>query len=252
MMEAIPAIDIAGGRAVRLLKGDFANSTDYGEPLAHAERLVNDGATRLHVVDLDAARTGDASNIETVIAIARRAGVPIEVGGGVRDRDRAERLLDAGVDRVVIGTAGVENPELVIALATQYPNRIVLGLDHRRVELGGKAARVVAVRGWEQESGLELLTLLGRYDGAALAAVIITDITVDGTLEGPDVEGYRLVLDQTSIPVIASGGIGNLEHLRALAAIDVGKGLSGVVIGKALYEGKMTVREAIEACAASV
>ncbi len=250
-MDCIPAIDIRAGRCVRLLRGDFALETDYGDPLVQAASLAEQGATSLHVVDLDAARTGEPVNEQLVLEIARRAGVPVQAGGGIRTLERARVMLEGGVARVVIGTAGVEDPSLVRALCEHFPGRVLLGLDHRRVFSGEAERRVVAVRGWEAASGLELAEVLARYDTVALGAVVITDITVDGTLAGPDLAGYELALRATDLPIVASGGIGSAKDLAALAEIEVGGArLAGAILGRALYSGALSLQEAIAACAA--
>ncbi len=248
-MECIPAIDLLGGRAVRLVKGDFTASTDYGDPLELAARYVAAGAARVHVVDLDAARSGAPVNRGTVLALAqncRAAGVGVQVGGGVRDEARATDLLEAGVQRVVLGTVAMEDPELAIRLAQTFPGRIVVGLDHRRVANG----REVAVHGWTSGAGRHLEDAVALFSRCPLAALIVTDIGRDGTLEGPDLEGYRELLAGTATPLVASGGVGSLEDLSALAALEVaGRRLGGVIVGKALVSGAFTLEEAVVACA---
>lgn len=250
-MECIPAIDIRAGRCVRLLQGRFDQETDYGDPLVQAKRLVAEGASSLHVVDLDAARSGEPVNQVLVLDIAAAVEVPVQAGGGIRSIERAEQLLGAGVARVVIGTAGVEDPRFTRELCTRHPGRIVLGLDHRRANKDGVEVRLVAVRGWEAQSSLELTEVLGRYEDLELAGFVITDITVDGTLAGPDMAGYELALSKTALPVIASGGIGSASDLKALAALGRdGARLSGAILGRALYSGALSLKEAIAACAA--
>jgi len=249
-MECLPAIDLRGGRSVRLLRGDFDAETTYGDPVEQAVRYEKAGATRLHVVDLDAARTGAPTNAEVVAAITRTVAIPVEVGGGVRTAERAEELFGAGVDRVVLGTRAVEEPAFALELATAYPGRIALGLDHRRVTVDGAERREVAVRGWEAGSGRDLFEVLAAFETAPFAAVIATDIGQDGTLEGPDLAGYVALLGATSIPVIASGGVGTLADLRSLRALGVdGRRLAGAIVGKALVEGAFTVEEAVATCA---
>ena len=191
------------------------------------------GTRWIHVVDLDANPFGkSAPTIADVIAtIASRLQVPIELGGGIRDRTRAELLLSTGIDRVVLGTAALEDPDFARGLAADHPGRVVIGLDHRRSALAGLETRVVAVRGWEKTTGLDLEAAIALYEGAPIGALIITDITADGTLAGPDLAGYQLALSLTSSPIIASGGIGTLAHLEALAVLEhQGRGLAGVVI----------------------
>jgi phosphoribosylformimino-5-aminoimidazole carboxamide ribotide isomerase len=235
-MELFPAIDLRGGRCVRLRQGDYADETVYGDdPLAVAEGFAAEGARWIHVVDLDAARSGEATNRSVIAAIAGRlgeVGVRVQTGGGVRSVADAEALAQAGVARVVMGTAAVRDPDLVTAAATRVA--VAVGLDHR----GGE----VAVHGWTEGSGLQVLDLLDRYPAAA--AFVITDISVDGMLTGPDIAGLRAAAGRSPVPVVASGGVGTLEHLRALAAVP---GLAGVITGKALYEGRFGVAEALAA-----
>ena len=241
-MQLYPAIDLRGGRVVRLYQGDFDKETVYGmDPVAVAEGYAAAGARWIHMVDLDAARTGTPENRPVMAAVAKAVGpnVRIQASGGVRDQASAEELLACGVDRVVLGTAAVENPELVCDLAGHH--HVAVGIDFRD--------REVAVRGWTEGSGVDLYALLDRYDGSGVAAVIVTDISRDATLGGPDLEGLASVLDATAIPVIASGGVGALADLEALCTLRAsGRGLEGAIVGKALYEGSFTVEEAIAAC----
>ncbi|MGI8809674.1 MAG: HisA/HisF-related TIM barrel protein [Acidimicrobiales bacterium] len=227
---------------VRLYQGDFDKETVYGmDPVAVAEEYAAAGARWIHVVDLDAARTGTPENRPVIAAVADAVGpaVKVQASGGVRDQASAEELLACGVERIVIGTAAVEHPELVRELAGHH--QVAVGIDSR--------GRDVAVRGWTQGSGVDLFDLLDRFAGRGVAAVIITDISRDATLAGPDVEGLAAVLDATDIPVVASGGVGVLADLEALATLDAGgRGLEGAIVGKALYEGNFTVEEAIAAC----
>ena len=239
MVELYPAIDLRGGQAVRLLKGDYAAETVYSDdPVAVARSFETAGARWIHVVDLDAARSGEAGNLEFVAAIARSVGCDVETGGGVRSVEAAERLLDAGVARVVIGTAAVERPELVTELADRYPGRVAVGLDAR--------GRQVAVKGWTETTGADLVELAKRFEGEGVAALIVTEIGRDGTMEGPDLEQLRTVLEATTIPVIASGGVGELADIMGLAALEVRqRRLLGAIVGKALYEGRFRLAEAL-------
>ncbi len=236
-MLLYPAIDLRGGRVVRLFQGDFDKETVYGtDPVAVAEGYAAAGVGWIHVVDLDAARTGAPENRPVIAAIAGAVGpaVKVQASGGVRDQASAEALLACGVDRVVIGTAAVEHPELVIELAREY--QVAVGIDTR--------GRDVAVRGWTEGSGVDLFDLLARFAGSGVAAVIVTDISRDATLAGPDLAGLGAVLAATDIAVIASGGVGSLADLEMLGAL----ALEGAIVGKALYEGKFTVAEAVTAC----
>jgi phosphoribosylformimino-5-aminoimidazole carboxamide ribotide isomerase len=249
-MLPIPAIDIRNGRCVRLLQGDFAKETIYGDPIEQAVAFVDAGAPMLHIVDLDAARSGEATNDATVRQIIDVVGVPIQVGGGVRTRERACSLLDHGVDRVVVGTLAVEDPGSARALAEEFPSRIVVGLDHRTELIDGHRRRMVAVRGWEATGGVELARALASLAGAPFAGAVITDISRDGTLEGPDLVGYSYALSNSEIEVIASGGVGTLEDVRRLRDLTVnGRSLAGVIIGRALLSGAFDVAEVVTLCA---
>ena len=233
-VQLYPAIDLRHGRCVRLHQGDFDQETVYGDdPVAVARSFAEAGAPWVHVVDLDASRR-DGSNRDLVVAVAKEAGIPVQTGGGVRDGS----LLEEGVQRVVLGSVAVEEPHLVRELGERHPGRVAVGLDHRDGE--------VRTRGWEEGSGRNLLDLVKELEGDHVAAFIVTDISRDGVLAGPDVEGYARLLATTSVPIIASGGVGTLDDLRALAALD---GLSGVIVGKAIYERRFTVAEALAALA---
>jgi phosphoribosylformimino-5-aminoimidazole carboxamide ribotide isomerase len=243
--ELYPAIDLRAGRAVRLLRGDYAAETVYSDdPVAVARSFEAAGARWIHVVDLDAARSGEAGNLEYVAAIARSVRCEVETGGGVRTVEAAERLIDAGVARVVIGTAAVERPELVTELAGRYPGRVAVGLDAR--------GRSVAVKGWTETTGADLVELARRFEGEGVAALIVTEIGRDGTMAGPDLDQLGAVLDATAVDVIASGGVGTLDDVRALAGLTRGtRSLEGIIVGRAIYEGRFTVEEAL-ACLAPV
>ncbi len=236
-MDLYPAIDLRGGRAVRLYQGDYDRETVYNDdPVAQAEAFAAEGAQWIHVVDLDAARSGRAVNRDVIADIARAVDVPVQTGGGIRDEDSAIELLDAGVARVVLGTAALEQPALVRRLATQMP--VAVGLDAR--------GRDVAVRGWEKGSGRDLLDVAREFADCGVAALIVTEIGRDGTLEGPDLEGLAEVLAASEVPIIASGGVGRLDDVRALAGLRAeGRHLSGAIIGRALYEGAFTLTEAL-------
>lgn len=242
-MDLYPAIDLRGGRCVRLLRGDYRAETVYDDdPAARARAFVEAGARWVHVVDLDAARTGEASNLAAIADVCAAVGgseVSVQVGGGVRDAAAAERLWSLGASRVVLGTAAVQQPELVDDLADVCPGGLAVGLDARGDE--------VAVRGWTEGSGASLLDLVRRFDRPGVGALIVTSIQRDGTLEGPDVDQLERVLEASSVDVVASGGVGDLDDLQRLAAVQVGgRSLGGVVVGRALYEERFTVDQAIE------
>lgn len=224
---------------VRLLRGDFSAETVYGgDALAIARRFEADGAPWIHMVDLDAARTGVPANLDTIAAVAAAVTCPVQVGGGVRTVDAAGRLLDTGVTRVVVGTAAVEEPQLVTDLAARFPDRIAVGLDAR--------GREVAVRGWIEGSGVDLVDLGRRFADSGASALIVTGILTDGTLEGPDVDVFGTVLECVDLPLIASGGVGTLDDLRTLAALERGgRRVDGAIVGRALYEQRFTVAEAV-------
>ena len=238
-MELYPAIDLLDGRAVRLYQGDYGRETIYNDdPVEQARIFAAEGARWIHVVDLDAARSGTPRNREVIAAIAAAVDVPVQTGGGVRDDAAADALFDAGVTRVVLGTAAREDPALVRRLAARVP--VAVGLDAR--------GREVAVRGWDQGAGRDLLDVAREFADAGVEALIVTEIGRDGTLAGPDIEGLGEVLDATELPVIASGGVGVLDDLRALMALrSGGRALSGAIVGRAIYEGAFTVRQALDA-----
>jgi len=233
VIDLYPAIDLRGGKAVRLRQGDYGDETVYGDdPVAIAESFAEAGARWIHVVDLDAARSGDPVNRPVVAAVAAavRGRAKVQTGGGVRTVDDARALADAGVARVVMGSAAVKDVTLVPKVAAVVP--VAVGLDHR----GGE----VAVHGWTEGTGLRVMDLLDCYPAAEM--FVITDIARDGMLEGPDVAGLTAAAAASLVPVIASGGVSSLDDVRALSAVP---GLGGVITGKALYERRFTVDEAL-------
>ena len=238
-MEIIPAIDLLGGACVRLHQGDYNQVTRFSEdPVAQALSWQEQGATRLHLVDLDGAKSGDPVNDASVRAITAALTIPVQLGGGVRSVERAESLLACGLDRVILGTAAIENPALVKELASKYPNRIIVGIDAR----DGK----VATRGWIEESNVEATALAKELSQVGIAAIISTDIATDGTLAGPNLEALRSMAEASSVPVIASGGVGCMADLLALLALEP-HGVNGVIVGRALYDGRVMLKEGIEA-----
>lgn len=241
-MDLYPAIDLLDGRAVRLYQGDYARETVYSDdPVAQAMEFAAAGARWIHVVDLDAARTGAPRNRDVIAAICDAVDVPIQTGGGVRSEAAADALFELGVTRVVLGTAALEDPELVRLLASRHP--VAVGLDAR--------GREVAVRGWEEGSGQDLLDVARGFADAGVEALIVTEIGRDGTLEGPDLDGLGEVLEATELPVIASGGVGMLADVIALDALrSAGRRLSGAIVGRALYEGAFTLTDALASVSA--
>jgi phosphoribosylformimino-5-aminoimidazole carboxamide ribotide isomerase len=222
-----------------LVEGDFDLETTYGdEPAAVASSFVASGVQWIHVVDLDAARTGaplNRSSVAGIVSVAARAGVRVQAGGGVRTLRDAAALLEAGVARVVVGTAAIENPGLVGQVAARWPGQVAVGLDHRAGE--------VRTRGWTEATGLGVSDLVPDVLAAGAAAVIVTDIGRDGRLSGPDLEGLSDLLARTGAPIIASGGVRDIDDVRALSALGgpTGPGLVGVIAGKAIYEGRLDV-----------
>jgi phosphoribosylformimino-5-aminoimidazole carboxamide ribotide isomerase len=233
--ELYPAIDLRDGAVVRLLQGDYDQQTTYGDdPVAVAASFAEQGATWIHVVDLDAARSGSPRNRSVVAAIAKAVAgqARVQTGGGVRTVADAEALAEAGVARVVMGSAAVREPGLVADASALVP--VAVGLDHRDGEL--------AVHGWTEGSGVMLFDALGWFPTAA--AFVITDIGRDGMLAGPDTDGLRAAAAATTVPVIASGGVATLADVVALGEVP---GIAGVITGKALYEGRFTVAQAVAA-----
>jgi phosphoribosylformimino-5-aminoimidazole carboxamide ribotide isomerase len=236
--EVIPAIDLRGGRTVRLFQGDYGQETVYSEkPTDVALEWARAGAPRIHVVDLDGARAGAPQHLQELKAIARAVDVPLEFGGGVRDLDSANAVLEAGAERVVVGTAAVENPALARELAGTLGARLVLGIDAR----GG----LVATRGWRSESSVAATDLAAQAARWGVVRLIYTDIGRDGTLTEPNYASLVEVIAAAAVPVIASGGVAEVEHVRRLRAL----GAEGAIVGKALYEGRFTLEEALAAVA---
>jgi phosphoribosylformimino-5-aminoimidazole carboxamide ribotide isomerase len=234
-----PAIDIRGGRAVRLLQGDYERETAYdADPVDAARRWAGEGAEFLHVVDLDGAKGGEPQNLEAVRRIAAAVECPIQVGGGLRDSGSVDAVLAAGAERVVIGTAALRDPQLLEALIAAHGERVVVSVDTR----GGK----VALSGWTQTSELDVAAAVAQLSERGVPRFLCTAIEVDGTMEGPALGELARIAESTEGQVIASGGVGelfHLEHLRAEAAPNI----EGAIVGRALYERKFTVAEAVEA-----
>ena len=238
-MDVIPAIDLLGGQCVRLHQGDYNQVTTFNDdPVAQALSWQEQGATRLHLVDLDGARSGDAVNEAVVRRITEALAIPVQLGGGVRTAERVEAWLACGLDRVILGTVALEQPELVRQLARRHPGRIVVGIDAR--------AGRVATRGWLEESTVQATALAASFADSGVAAIISTDIATDGTLAGPNLEALRAMAEASPIPLIASGGVGCLDDLLALLALEP-LGVTGVIVGRALYDGRVSLAEALQA-----
>ncbi|MDA8337349.1 MAG: 1-(5-phosphoribosyl)-5-[(5-phosphoribosylamino)methylideneamino]imidazole-4-carboxamide isomerase [Peptococcaceae bacterium] len=236
-MLIIPAVDIRGGRCVRLVEGRLDRETVYGEdPPAMAVNWQEQGAKRLHVVDLDGAFKGSPVNLETIARIARAVGIPVQAGGGIRTLDMVDRLFELGVDRVVLGTAAVRHPELLAGCCRRYGERIIAGLD----AAGGQ----VAIEGWVTGSGRPVLELAREMKELGVVRVLYTDVRRDGTLRGPNVRDTGELARASGLKVIASGGVSSLADLAALQELE-GDGVEAVIVGKALYAGNFTLREAL-------
>lgn len=238
-MEVIPAIDLLGGHCVRLYQGDYAQSQVFDEnPVAIAQQWVEQGATRLHLVDLDGAKAGHPVNTDVIAAIVQAISVPVQVGGGLRDRQSVSQLLGLGVQRVILGTIAVEQPELVQQLCQEFPNQIVVGIDARN----GK----VATRGWLEESERDAVDLAQQMADLGVAAIIYTDIHRDGTLQGVNRDALRQLAAAVDAPIIASGGVGSVRDLMGLLSLEP-QGVVGAIVGRALYTGEVSLPEAIRA-----
>ncbi len=235
-MDLYPAIDLKGGQCVRLLRGAMEDATVYGDdPGAQAAAFAEAGCRWVHVVDLDGAFAGHPVNAPAVEAILAAVSVPVQLGGGIRDRATLEGWLARGVTRVILGTAAVRDPALVRAAAAAHPGRVAVGIDAR----GGR----VAVEGWAEATEIDATDLARRFEDAGVAALIYTDIDRDGALQGPNVEATAALARAVSIPVIASGGVASLDDLRALKAAEAP--LAGVISGRALYDGRIDLAEAV-------
>jgi phosphoribosyl isomerase A len=234
-LELLPAVDVADGKAVRLTQGEAGSETDYGSPLEAAQTWIDAGAEWIHLVDLDAAfgRGDNRAIIREVVDAS--SSVKIELSGGIRDDASLESALEAGATRVNLGTAALENPEWTERVITKFGDAIAVGLDVRGTTL--------AARGWTREGG-DLWEVLARLEGAGCARYVVTDVTKDGTLKGPNVDLLREVMQRTSKPVVASGGISSLQDIRDLHSL-VADGLEGAILGKSLYANKFTLQEAL-------
>jgi len=244
-MDLYPSIDLRAGRVVRLARGDYDQQTVYDDdPIAVARRFDAAGAHWIHVVDLDAARDGGNPNLSVIEAICANVGARVQTGGGVRTVADAGERFAAGATRVVVGSAAVEHPEVVDELRILHPGEVAVGLDAR--------GRDVAIHGWTDATGLDLIALAQQFDDPGIGAVIVTDITRDGMLEGPALDQLAAVVAAIATPVIASGGVATAADLGALAELEVaGRRLAGAIVGRAIYEHRFTVEEGIAACSPS-
>ena len=234
-MEVIPAIDLRGGKCVRLYQGDYAQETVYSDdPLETALRWVDMGATRLHIVDLDGARDGSPANLAAVERISSAAGVPVHLGGGIRDMDTAHAAIDAGVSRIMLGTAAVEDADLISTLLGEIGNeRVIVSVD-------AKDGRV-ALRGWTEGSSALATDLVADMTALGVQRFLYTDISRDGTLTEPNFDGVSALVNQGDIRLIAAGGIATVAHLQRLAKL----GAEAAIVGRAVYTGDIDLRKAI-------
>ena len=239
-MMIIPAVDIRDGKVVRLLKGRFEETTVYSDdPVAAAQKWEASGAPMLHVVDLDGALTGAGKNFETIIKIAGSIKIPIQAGGGIRSHYDISKLIAGGVSRVILGTKAIEGRRFLTEVLKEWKEKIVVSLDCSN--------GVLAAHGWRDVSSIDVIDFVKDVEPLGLSCVIYTDITRDGTLTGPNIEGITALLNAVKIPVIASGGISSIEDIKSLLPLEP-KGLTGVITGKAIYEGRLDLKEAISLC----
>ena len=234
-LQILPAIDIKDGRAVRLFQGELAKESNYGLPVEVAKEFSAEGASWIHLVDLDAA-FGIGSNFELIQEVISSVDIKVELSGGIRDDDSLKRALSTGCNRVNLGTAAIENPEWTAKVIGQYGEKIAVGLDVR--------GHTLATRGWTEQGG-DLFEMISKLDAAGCSRYIVTDVTKDGTLTGPNLELLREVCVATSAPVIASGGISALQDLIDLRAM-TNLGIEGAIVGKAIYSGAFSLAQALE------
>jgi phosphoribosylformimino-5-aminoimidazole carboxamide ribotide isomerase len=238
--ELWPAIDLKDGQCVRLLRGDMEKATAFNtDPADQAARFAAMGFDRLHVVDLNGAFAGGSANGDAVRAILAATGVPVQLGGGIRTQGQIEAWLEAGLSRVILGTAALRDPDLVVAAARACPGQIVVGIDAR----DGK----VAVEGWAETSEMKAIELAQRFEGCGVAALVVTDIARDGMKTGVNVDFTAEMADAVSIPVIASGGVASVDDIRQLRAASGQHAIAGSILGRALYDGDIGPEEALKA-----
>lgn len=238
-MIVIPAIDLKDGNCVRLLQGDFKRATVYSrDPVEIAVKWKEEGAERLHVVDLDGSRAGRPVNGGVIARIVRETGLPVELGGGIRNMEILEACLDTGVRWAILGTAAWKNPGFVFEACRRFPGSIMVGID-------AKDGRLL-VEAWMEDSGQEAFDVAGRYEGSGISAIVFTDTRRDGMETGVNVESTRRLAETVRVPVIASGGVSAVEDVRRLREVE-SSGICGVIIGKALYTGAVSLKEAIRA-----
>ncbi len=239
-MIIFPAIDIKEGNVVRLVQGKFDEVTEYsGSPVGMAKLWKDKGAEWLHVVDLDGAKTGEMQNTEKIIEIAQEVDIPVQVGGGIRTEEDIQKLLDGGVARVILGTKIIEDRAFLKKILGQWADKIAVSLDC--------SDGMVAQRGWTTTSDIKAIDFVKELEALGLSCLIYTDIARDGMLTGPNFEGLTELAETTNIPIIASGGISNIEDIKELLTVE-DKGVFGAITGRAIYEGKLDLKEALELC----
>lgn len=235
-MVIYPAIDLFSGKAVRLYKGDYKQMTVYNDdPTAVARDFLSQGATHIHLVDLEGAKSGTSPNFETICRLKKETGLFCQTGGGIRTMERIARTLDAGIDRVILGTAAVTEEGFVEAAVNRYGERIAVGIDIRD--------GFVAIRGWTEKTQLDAMEFCGKMASIGVKTLICTDISKDGAMQGTNHDLYRRIKDRFQVQIIASGGVSSLEDVKKLAALDI----HGAIIGKAYYTGAIDLRSALEA-----
>ena len=236
-MRIYPAIDIRGGKAVRLYKGDFAQETVFGEPAEMAKKWEAAGGEFLHLVDLDGARAGKSMNLDVVKDIIAAVNIPVELGGGIRTMENIDEVLAAGVQRVILGSVAAKNPALVKEACAKYGDRVVVGIDAKD--------GIVAVDGWEGSGDVEVTVLAKEMAKAGVKTIIYTDISRDGTLEGVNVEATAQLARESGIKIVASGGVKSIDDVKALLPYEK-EGIEGVIVGKSIYMGTLDLTEAVK------
>jgi phosphoribosylformimino-5-aminoimidazole carboxamide ribotide isomerase len=235
-MDILPAIDLIDGKCVRLLQGRYDKKITYSDsPAQQAQAFINDKARWVHVIDLDGAKAGKPVNTEAIKEIAALGKLKVEVGGGIRDEESIKFLLDLGVERLIIGTRAIKEFDWFSDMCEKYPGKLVLGLD-------GRDSRI-ATDGWLKETEQTIMDFAAKAAGLPIAAIIYTDISKDGMLEGPNIDRTRLLVKSVDVPVVAAGGVTTVSDITALGEI----GVAGAVIGRSIYEGTITVKDAVEA-----
>ncbi len=237
-MIIIPAIDIKNGKCVRLLQGRMDKQTVYSEdPCEVAKKWVEEGALLLHVVDLDGAIAKKPVNLNIIAKIADKAGVPVQLGGGIRNINTADEIFNIGVSRIIIGTEAIKNPEFVKQACKKYPGKIIIGIDAKD--------GIAAIEGWRKSTDITAVELAKRFENFEIAAIIFTDISRDGMQTGPNIETTRILAESVSTPIIASGGVSDINDIKKLLLLEK-SGVTGIITGRALYERALNLKEAIK------